>query len=82
MLGETLKQVHDRTGEEVHGFVLMLTGALPADKATAKDLQARIVTAVDEAIRGFEAEGAVLTKMIVRMEPYQSYLEQRMPNGS
>lgn len=82
MFGESLEETRNRVGEDVHGFVLMLAGALPEDKERAQDILGRIITAVDKTLRDFSAEGLALGTMTARMEPYAAYIEKRMPNAT
>lgn len=80
----TLSEIREERGEPVHGWVMVITGALPADKARADVLAQMIIENTDIFMEGFKtwSKGEMeVTGMTLRMESYETYVAEGMPNA-
>lgn len=80
----TLEEIRRERGEDIHGFVLMVTGVLPADEEEAKSITETIQVLVDGAMHDLEqATGSALevTGLMLRMEKSEVYIAEGLPNG-
>jgi len=82
---KTLAEIREERGEPVHGWVLIATGALPADKAKADALAQQLLETVDSALSKLEtsSEGRLEVGGIqMRMESFEAYQAWELPNAS
>lgn len=78
----TLAEIRADRGESVHGFVLMVTGAITGEHRNA--YAAIIRDRVDEAMSAIERDsaGAVeLTGLMLRVETADKYIKEGLPNS-
>lgn len=79
----TLTEIRAERGGNPHGFILLVTGALPDDPEQARAAASDIRDAVDAVLS--EIEEAVpdmeLTALALRMETFEKYVEEGMPNA-
>lgn len=81
----TLEEIRHERGEGVHGFVLMVTGSLPADPNVAKRVCESIRDQIDEYFSGLERiwNGDIeITGLQLRMERSEVYIKEGLPNAS
>jgi len=79
----TLEEIRAEHGESVHGFVLMVTGAI-IPGALASVIGAAIQERVDEVMTAIEQdypEGVELTGLALRVETVDAYQKAGLPNG-
>lgn len=79
----TLEEIRTERGD-VHGFVLLVTGALPADQAEAARICEDLRDRMDMHLSAMERtqEGLELTGLSIRMESAEVYIAAGMPNGT
>lgn len=79
----TLAEIRCERGGAPHGFVLMVTGALPDDPRKAKAAAAEIRDAVDDELSKIEESvpGMELTGLMLRVETVENYIKERLPNA-
>lgn len=84
MMVRTLEEIRAQRGPGIHGFVLMVTGALPADPDAAKQMCSMIHSLVDKVMVDIEVatEGEVeVTSASLRMETSEAYIKLGLPNA-
>jgi len=80
----TLEEIRRDRGENIHAFVLMVTGALPAHADSARQLCETIQSLVDRTLSDLEqaTEGAMeITGLQLRMEKSEIYISEGLPNA-
>lgn len=86
MKGRTLAEIRELRGADPHGFVLMVTGALPSDPVAARQLGAAISEAVDEALtklaEAWPSGEVEIMAQGLRVENFAVYMEKGLPNAS
>lgn len=80
----TLEEIQRERGGLPHGFVLMVTGALPDDPTQARTAGSNIKEAVDAVLSELEraTDGMELTGLALRVEAAEVYISEGLPNGS
>lgn len=81
----TLEEIRAQRGPGVHGFVLMVTGALPPDLDSARQICGMMKGLVDKVLTDIEraTEGELeVTGLTLRMEASEVYIKEGLPNGS
>lgn len=83
MMVRTLAEIRQERGEDPYGFVLIATGALPADAGKAAVICSWIQTAVDNALTTAQQDFAdtEITGLAIRSETYEAYVAEGMPNS-
>lgn len=83
-LVRTLEEIRRERGDDIHGFVLMVTGALPADPDTARQICGVIKGSVDTFLSELERTtelGVEVTGLQLRMERSEVYIREGLPNA-
>ena len=84
MTVRTLEEIRHERGDDVHGFVLMVTGAIVGSEVEKAAFSAILRERVDGTLSEIErqSDGAVeLTGLMLRVETAEAYTARGLPNA-